>query len=46
MANVKFSDFAVRTTVPTVDYIVGYQGADNIQIAPTDFTSALLFAEI
>jgi len=37
MANVKFSDFAVRTTVPTVDYIVGYQGADNIQIAPTDF---------
>ena len=37
MANVKFSDFAVRTTVPTVDYIVGYQGAANIQIAPTDF---------
>ena len=37
MANVKFSDFAVRTTVPTVDYIVGYQGANNIQIAPTDF---------
>ena len=37
MANVKFSDFAVRTTIPTVDYIVGYQGADNIQIAPTDF---------
>ena len=37
MENVKFSDFAVRTTVPTVDYIVGYQGADNIQIAPTDF---------
>jgi hypothetical protein len=37
MANVKFSDFAVRTTIPTVDYIVGYQGADNIQIEPTDF---------
>jgi len=42
MANVKFSDFAVRTTVPTVDYIVGYQGADNIQIAPTDFLGAYL----
>jgi len=42
MANVKFSDFAVRTTVPTVDYIVGYQGADNIQIAPTDLSSYFL----
>lgn len=42
MANVKFSAFAVRTTVPTVDYIVGYQGADNIQIAPTDFLGGVI----
>ena len=42
MANVKFSDFAVRTTLPTVDYIVGYQGADNVQIAPTDLLGAYL----
>jgi len=42
MANIKFSDFVVRTTLPTVDYIVGYQGADNIQIAPTDLLGAYL----
>ncbi len=44
MANIKFSDFAARTTSATVDYIVGYQGADNIQISPTDFLATITAA--
>ena len=34
MANKKFSDFVLGTTVSDIDFVVGYKGLDNIQIAP------------
>lgn len=39
MANKKFSDFVLGTTVSDIDYVVGYKGLDNIQIAPVQLDS-------
>lgn len=39
MANKKFSDFVLGTAVSDIDYVVGYKGLDNIQIAPTQLDS-------
>ena len=39
MANIKFSQFTQKTTLGTVDFLVGYTGADNIQIDPVDLLS-------
>jgi len=35
MANKKFSDFVLGTAVSDIDFVVGYKGLDNIQIAPS-----------
>jgi len=40
MANIKFSQFTQKTTLGTVDFLVGYTGAQNIQIDPVDLLSA------
>ena len=39
MANKRFSDFVVGTSHTDVDYVVGYKGADNIQIQPSELDS-------
>ena len=39
MANIKFSQFTEKTTLGTVDFLVGYTGADNVQIDPADLLS-------
>jgi len=39
MANKKFSDFVLGTTVSDIDFVVGYKGLDNIQIAPAQLDS-------
>ena len=39
MANIKFSQFTQKTTLGTVDFLVGYTGAQNIQIDPADLLS-------
>jgi hypothetical protein len=39
MANKKFSDFVLGTAVSDIDYVVGYKGLDNIQIAPVQLDS-------
>ena len=39
MANIKFSQFTQKTTLGTVDFLVGYTGADNVQIDPADLLS-------
>jgi len=39
MANKRFSDFVLGTTVSDIDYVVGYKGAENIQIAPVQLDS-------
>jgi len=39
MANKKFSDFVLGTAVSDIDYVVGYKGLDNIQIAPAQLDS-------
>lgn len=36
---VKFSEFVVETTNADVEYIVGYNGTDNVQITPSNFLS-------
>jgi hypothetical protein len=42
MANIKFSQFTQKTTLGTVDFLVGYTGADNVQIDPADLLSDIL----
>ncbi len=37
---IKFSQFVVKTNTSDVSHIVGYNGADNVQITPTDFVSS------
>ena len=37
MANKKFSEFVLKTNTSGVSHIVGYSGAENVQITPTDF---------
>jgi hypothetical protein len=36
MANLKFSQFEIKTDPSQVDYLVGYTGIENIQISPDD----------
>ena len=37
MANKKFSEFELKTTTSDVSHIVGYNGAENVQITPANF---------
>ena len=39
MANIKFSQFPEKTTLGTVDFLVGYTGSENVQISPTNLLS-------
>ena len=36
MANIKFSQFTVGNTESDIDFVVGYKGANNIQISPAN----------
>ncbi len=42
MANIKFSQFTEKTTLGTVDFLVGYKGAENVQISPTNLLSTFV----
>ena len=37
MANKKFSEFVLKTSTSDVSHIVGYNGAENVQITPANF---------
>ena len=37
MANKKFSEFVLKTDTSGVSHIVGYNGAENVQITPASF---------
>jgi len=39
---IKFSQFLVKTSSSDLSHIVGYNGADNIQITPTNFLNSAL----
>ena len=39
---IKFSQFVVQTNASALSHIVGYNGADNIQITPTDFINSIV----
>ena len=36
MANKKFSEFTLKTSTSNVDFLVGYDGTDNVRIAPSN----------
>lgn len=36
MANKKFSEFTLKTDSANVDFVVGYDGTDNVRIAPSN----------
>jgi len=36
MANKKFSEFTVKTDPANVDFLVGYDGTDNVRIDPSN----------
>ena len=38
MANKKFSEFDLKTSASDVDFVVGYDGTDNVRITPTNLT--------
>tara|TARA_Y100001937_G_scaffold122985_1_gene185092 strand:+ start:1701 stop:2249 length:549 start_codon:yes stop_codon:yes gene_type:complete len=38
MANKKFSDFTLKTNSSDVDFLVGYDGSDNVRIAPSNIS--------
>ena len=38
MANKKFSEFDLKTASGDVGFVVGYNGTDNVRIAPSDLT--------
>lgn len=38
MANKKFSQFDLKTTTADVDFVVGYDGTDNVRISPSNLT--------
>lgn len=38
MANKKFSDFTLKTDSADVDFVVGYDGTDNVRIAPSNLS--------
>jgi hypothetical protein len=42
MANIKFSQFTVGNAPSDIDFVVGYRGADNIQISPANLLSGYL----
>ena len=42
MANIKFSQFTVGNTESDIDFVVGYKGANNIQISPTNLLASAL----
>ena len=42
MANKKFSEFTLKTDSANVDFVVGYDGSDNVRIAPSNLLSAYL----
>lgn len=39
---IKFSQFVVETSASTMSHIVGYDGADNIQITPNNFFTSFV----
>ncbi len=39
---IKFSQFVVETSAATMSHIVGYDGADNIQITPNNFFTSFV----
>jgi len=39
---IKFSQFVVQTNASALSHIVGYNGADNIQITPADFINSFV----
>ena len=39
MANKKFSEFVLKTSTSDVSHIVGYNGAENVQITPANFVT-------
>ena len=39
MANKKFSDFTLKTDSANVSFVVGYDGSDNVRIAPSNLSS-------
>ena len=39
MANKKFSEFVLKTDTSGVSHIVGYNGAENVQITPANFVT-------
>ena len=39
MANKKFSDFTQKTSTADVDFVVGYDGSDNVRISPSNLTA-------
>lgn len=41
MANKKFSDFQLETNQANVSFLVGYDGADNVRIAPSNLSSGM-----
>jgi len=40
MANKKFSEFTVKTSTSDVDFVVGYDGTDNVRITPANLAPA------
>ncbi len=38
MANKKFSEFTLKTSTSDVDFVVGYDGTDNVRITPANLT--------
>ncbi len=41
MANKKFSDFQLETNQANVSFLVGYDGGDNVRIAPSNLSSGM-----
>ena len=39
MANKKFSEFVLKTSSSNISHIVGYSGAENVQITPANFVT-------
>mgnify|MGYP003625411800 FL=1 len=39
MANKKFSEFELKTSTSDVSHVVGYNGAENVQITPANFVT-------
>ena len=40
MANKKFSEFTLKTDTANVDFVVGYDGTDNVRIDPANISGA------